>query len=783
MAAGKSGTVEFTRSGGNYGTQKLRFTWSETISGNKSTVSISKVEFYSSSYGGYDCLGYFVLEVNGQDLLTLNGNGSVRISLNTYKEMSISALPVSSSAISHAADGTKTVTVKLKKLPSGGYTSPIVWMAGDVYGTGQLPISFPFTDGDQKTIDLTKLPISTLSISAGQNTSIKVKRNGTALANGTPLYAGDALTVTAASTASGYRLASLTVGGSSFTSGGVYNVAAGVPGTLAVVSAAEAYEASTATLSGNTMGSPVTITVNPANSSFTHTVEWSYGGESGTLATKSSQTSFSFTPPCIGNKNSETLTVTVKTYSGSTQVGQTTSAAATIYVPSDAAPTVSAGWIVLGHANTSDMTQAGITNAVKGYSTLRFTLDLTKVSFKYSASLKQIKVTYGSTVITKTAAGTYSIAIINAVTNTVQVVLTDTRDKTVTGSFSLTAYDYAGPQLSGITVRRSDDQGQAADNGMWLYVLVSGVIASLGGQNGIKSLTAAVKASGGSFGTARNLTSGQADWWNEGLSATSSYTVRLSITDKLDNTAYAEITIPTASVAFNIKEGGNAAAFGKYAETDKALDIGDWTAVGRVMGLGQARASIPSNADLNDYAEPGVYAITSNTIAETLSNKPTDYAGTLRVWNAIANSANPGDTWYYVIQEYTSIYTDTWRRLGQTGSGTTPVWGDWSYYAGQLSVLKSNLGLASSLQSDAKSVSNGGSVEWTFTGAGRGVIIVSSAASNAHEIVIYNCSASLSMTKTQLRNPSGITVTASGGVLTIANSSGVYIYCMHFHWT
>ena len=73
----------------------------------------------------------------------------------------------------------------------------------------------------------------TLSMSAGTGSSITVKRNGTALANGATITYGDELTITF-NASTGYNLGTHTVNGSTFTSGGTHTVT----GAVAVVATA-----------------------------------------------------------------------------------------------------------------------------------------------------------------------------------------------------------------------------------------------------------------------------------------------------------------------------------------------------------------------------------------------------------------------------------------------------------------------------------------------------------------------------------------------------------------
>lgn len=80
------------------------------------------------------------------------------------------------------------------------------------------------------------------------------------------------------------------------------------------------------------------------SSSFTHTLTYTFGNATGTIATKTSSTSVSWTPSLtlanqIPNSTSGTVTITCSTYNGSTLIGSTT-CTATLSVPSSVIPTM-----------------------------------------------------------------------------------------------------------------------------------------------------------------------------------------------------------------------------------------------------------------------------------------------------------------------------------------------------------------------------------------------------------------------------------------------------------
>ncbi|HEM6397923.1 TPA: hypothetical protein U2D39_000353 [Streptococcus suis] len=87
--------------------------------------------------------------------------------------------------------------------------------------------------------------------------------------------------------------------------------------------------ASTATISGNTMGSAVTLTINRNTSALTHKVYWSFGNLSGTISTNAT-TSATWIPdiaqlaPQIPNLTSGKAKIRLETYVGSEKTGEQT---------------------------------------------------------------------------------------------------------------------------------------------------------------------------------------------------------------------------------------------------------------------------------------------------------------------------------------------------------------------------------------------------------------------------------------------------------------------------
>ena len=87
--------------------------------------------------------------------------------------------------------------------------------------------------------------------------------------------------------------------------------------------------ASSVLCSGGNIGSNTTITISRYSNTFTHTITYSFGSLSGTIATKTSSTSISWTIPTsfyaiIPNSNTGTGTINCITYSGNSEIGRST---------------------------------------------------------------------------------------------------------------------------------------------------------------------------------------------------------------------------------------------------------------------------------------------------------------------------------------------------------------------------------------------------------------------------------------------------------------------------
>ena len=195
--------------------------------------------------------------------------------------------------------------------------------------------------------------------------------------------------------------------------------------------------ASSVSCSTADIGSNATISISRASSSFTHTLSYTFGSLSGTIATKTSSTSVSWTIPTtfyaqIPNDKSGTGTITCYTYNGSTLIGsKPTSFTATVN-ESASKPTLNPT-AVDSNATTTALT-GDSSKFIKYYSNASVS---TGASARNSATLTSQKITCGAKSISS-ASGT-----INAVeSGSFTFSATDSRGYPTTQTVNKTLIEY-----------------------------------------------------------------------------------------------------------------------------------------------------------------------------------------------------------------------------------------------------------------------------------------------------------------------------------------------------
>lgn len=181
--------------------------------------------------------------------------------------------------------------------------------------------------------------------------------------------------------------------------------------------------------------SATTININRASSNFTHTITYAFEGLSGTIATKTSDTSVGFQIPAsfyakIPNSKTGTVTLTCTTYNGDTVIGTSTTTFTVTASEEKCKPDISAT-LIDSNKTTVAFTEDS-SKLIKYKSTAKITPTATA---KNSATIKSIAVN-GYAV-----SGSY-IAFENTQSETFTVVVTDSRGYTNTLELKPTVIQY-----------------------------------------------------------------------------------------------------------------------------------------------------------------------------------------------------------------------------------------------------------------------------------------------------------------------------------------------------
>lgn len=337
--------------------------------------------------------------------------------------------------------------------------------------------------------------------------------------------------------------------------------------------------------------------------------------------------------------------------------------------------------ITLDNSASAAVTGWGV--AVKGVTKVSYSISGTPYDIQYSITGYQFQGN-GQTINTQT--GTTS-ALASSGTLTFIGKVKDSRNvwsEAVTQTQNV--YNYNPPKITSASAFRSNSSGTEIVSGEYVTISCTGTIgadSSVDGNNLIATVAydvtdndtgISVKTDTLTNGTPTTI-SLTADG---GFDLNKAYLVTLTVTDTVGTSVVRTILVPKAIVTFDLQEGGLGAAFGGNSTEERAVDFHEWTALGRVFGLGFARDFIAYGDDFDDFKVPGIYGVISNDDASGCYNIPSAKAGTLRVWTANGQDREVTDTWHYIGQMYIDITPNVWVRIGHSeGTAGSYTWGNW----------------------------------------------------------------------------------------------------------
>lgn len=317
-------------------------------------------------------------------------------------------------------------------------------------------------------------------------------------------------------------------------------------------------------------GDEISIHMNRKSASFTHTVRYQFGSQSGTIATGVGTGTTWVIPLTLMNLIPNAVkgsgTIYVDTYNGSTKVG-TKSCGFTATVPASIKPTCSVAVSdPTGHATTYG-------SYVKGLS--KFNVVVTP-SLAYKSGIKAYNTTANGS---KYTAASFTTGVLKSSgTLTVSATVTDNRGRSGFASKNITVLNYTAPSISKLTVGRCDSDGTANEQGAYVQVTFSASVTALNNKNTATYKLRYKKTTATSF-TEVTITALKNTYtvtnhkYVFAADTGSSYDVEVSVADN-HSTATRTTSASTAFTLMHFKADGTGIGVGKVSEKSNTLEVG-----------------------------------------------------------------------------------------------------------------------------------------------------------------------------------------------------------------
>ena len=408
--------------------------------------------------------------------------------------------------------------------------------------------------------------------------------------------------------------------------------------------------ASSASATGSTLGEAVAITISRASSGFTHKLYYTCGSISNQLIAENVGTSYSWTPPIslaqqAPNAATVAVTLTVKTYNGSTYIGAK-NLQLSISIPSSIIPTLSVA--------ISDPT--GVQGTYGGYVQLRSKIQVSiTASGAQGSTIKSYSIKVGNIYTSNASSGTTDY-LPNSGTLAITCTVTDSRGRTASETQNITVLAYSKPTISAISAARCNQDGSANRAGTYGKVTFSASITPLTEINtaaytvqyrevGAEAWTNAGSAAAGDYSPADIAVIFSAE-------KTKRFEVRVVATDAFESIGSSIRDLPAAYALYHLAKHlisvgigrlcdkanafqvGLDAYFDKNVQVDGALKAGTLETVGaatfggNVSGQYISGARLRSTAHSDLGATPGSYPVFSDgwIYSRTLAEMRADLA-------------------------------------------------------------------------------------------------------------------------------------------------------------
>ena len=322
------------------------------------------------------------------------------------------------------------------------------------------------------------------------------------------------------------------------------------------------------------LGDTITISLTPAVSIYTHTLTYSFGDATGSIATGVSTSTTWAVPKSLANQipnaNSGYGSVICQTFDGSTLIGKTF-ANFTANVPTTLEFQPSITNISITDAN-SDVANT-FHKFVQGNSQLAINFTANGAYGSTIASLQVIANGQTSNTIPFTT---------NLLTTSgdqdVEMRIVDSRGRSFFQQNNVNVVAYAPPAVTDFTAQRTNSDGTPNPAGSFVTAIISAAISPISNLN-THTFTLQYQVQGASSWMSVNVPSGGFSLTNQavtvsGINVNSMYNFRLLAIDHFSTTTSRTAVIQTSFTLMDFLADGTGMAFGKAATKPGVLEVG-----------------------------------------------------------------------------------------------------------------------------------------------------------------------------------------------------------------
>ncbi len=314
----------------------------------------------------------------------------------------------------------------------------------------------------------------------------------------------------------------------------------------------------------------VVVTVTTLSSSFTHKIKFILGNKSSEIELDETMKSVSFTIPDdwaeeITTAKSGTVTVSVTTYKSGSSIGSN-SYNLKLLIPDseDYSPEFS---VALTRIDNNVPAEWNV--FLKGESQVEVAVE--NIQCKKGATFSSAEISVGNVSLKSTEA-VFDLPLAGDIE--IKTVVKDSRGMSKTAVSLVKVEDYSPPSVNIKSVRRCNSDGAINTYGTNLLVEYETKCSFVNGNNTCKVFGQYKSSAAESFSDAEIMAFSPCVIFENSISISETYTVSFYISDEINKTTPCVLRyVSNSKIPFNIKRGGDGAAFGKFAEEKDTLSV------------------------------------------------------------------------------------------------------------------------------------------------------------------------------------------------------------------